>query len=761
MEYNRSCDFTKSENDKKHLDNITHIFDKHIILLNTYIYIYLMKYFKKIRFFLNSDEIKKIYICDLKYKIEKLYENLKNVNNNEQCKNDLKKNLENQINTIKNNIIEEDSNINNISKCKDGINTNNRDNKIFIKNDEIFLIFENVDKIIFDTFLLVSTNDENIKYPYNLVKLKIEIYFENLLVNIYSSECILIDKKWDYDLNTLTTCEKYNNIMDINKLEITFKKNSIDEKRNTILNHLVNHINMHSLNKEKTCENGLQYIYNELFQLKMLTCYDNICDIIKSIDDFFYLLLEPDFYNFSIQKVNKICYKNLYDQYNNVMIKSKTVKLNNEMIEYLLSDSIFLPNYVKRNKFKNIEEHLYSSFSSYSECSSSIESSKKKNMSSNKRNGIKENEVNYIKDRTYMNDKKNYEKNNMNEINNDLKKNEQETESSFSKEISYDESCENSSLNSSEEKEEKQKKKSKKKKMRDLFDNKEFRNILEKIKKKIEKLNNSVFLRVNYKNLKSGSFVNNNTLEVNTLYDALLILKSSTSIYKILKENKNEDNYLILSKYVNINICFLFEVYVYNKEIIAISQKYLNYYFDFLKEANFIIDTINLIKSFYEKYLKNSFPCDDYILQLYIHTFKKTHKKKIFLINAKNWLFKNKHPIFTNTFLKHYIYTGNKGIEIKDEYYNQKNIYKFISNSSHLNTNEIEQKEKCNNTFNENVHISDFFQYDNILYYCIMKNDSIYKKNFNIYPKDLNYIKEGEIDIDNLMDTMKKENNIQ
>ncbi|CRG99730.1 regulator of initiation factor 2, putative [Plasmodium relictum] len=753
MDSYKSYDFSNSENDKEYLENLTYLFDKDVILLNTFIYTYLINYFQKIEIFLNSDKVKDPFINDLQYKIGKLYENFKNKNNNEYSKNYLKTDVENQINTIKNNSIEKDTNITYINKN----DINNRHSKSFIKNDEINMIFENVDNILFHTLLLVSTNDENMEYSHNLVKLKIEICFKNLVVNIYSFECILINKKWNYDLDTVITNEKYDKITDINKLEINFKKNSSDEKKNTILNHLVNNINLHSLNKEKAFENGLQYIYNELFHLKILTYYDNIYDIINGINDFFYFLYEPDFYNFSIQKVNKICYKKLYDQYNNIMIKSKTIKLNKEMIAYLLSDYIFLPNYVKRNKIKNIDEYLYSSFSSYSNSSSSIKSHKNKNIPSKKKNAINKNEVDNKKDEAYIIDTKNEEERNMNEINKELKKNEDEITSSC-KEISYDESSENSNLSNKKEKKEKEKGK---KNMNDLFYNKNFRNILEKIKKKIEELNNNVFLRVNHKNLRSGSFVNNNSLEIKTLYDALLVLKSSTSIYKILKENKNKDNYLILSKYVNINICFLFEVYVFNKEIIAVSQKYLNYYFDFLKEADSIIDTINLIKVFYEKNLKNSFPSNDYIFQLYIHTFKKTQKKKILLINAKNWLYKNKHPIFTNTFLKSYIYTGNKGVEIKDENYNCKNIYKFIFNTSCLNTKETEKKEECDNKNNINVDIFDFYLYDNILYYCILKDDSIYKKNSNIYPKDLNYIKEGEIDIDNLIDTMKKENNIQ
>ncbi|KOB85209.1 hypothetical protein PFDG_05407 [Plasmodium falciparum Dd2] len=64
------------------------------------------------------------------------------------------------------------------------------------------------------------------------------------------------------------------------------------------------------------------------------------------------------------------------------------------------------------------------------------------------------------------------------------------------------------------------------------------------------------------------------------------------------------------------------------------------------------------------------------------------------------------------------------------------------------------------NKQNENDEF-DFYLYDDILYYCIVKNDSIYKKNTNIYPKGFDlYQGREKSDIDNLIDTMKRENNI-
>ncbi|KMZ99964.1 hypothetical protein PVNG_03349 [Plasmodium vivax North Korean] len=53
---------------------------------------------------------------------------------------------------------------------------------------------------------------------------------------------------------------------------------------------------------------------------------------------------------------------------------------------------------------------------------------------------------------------------------------------------------------------------------------------------------------------------------------------------------------------------------------------------------------------------------------------------------------------------------------------------------------------------------SDLYVCDGVLYYCITKDEAIYKKNANLYPKDLSYVKEGEIDMDSLLQTIKMQN---
>ncbi|SBS84578.1 regulator of initiation factor 2, putative [Plasmodium malariae] len=859
-------------------------FDEDVILLNTFVYLYLMTNFGKIELLLNSYKIKDSHLGDLKNKIYALFKNVnmliipkqsyenkngsmkRNTKTHNECsrRNDIQftdEMYDAQRRILNINLNEISSNGNKSNKSnRSGKNhgssrcdrnslvyshTNRNDQDLFFtayeNNNEVKKsLYENVQAIYLDAFLLVNTNDESVDYSYNLINVKIKICMQNKgSVKINSSECTLIDKGWNYDISTIVTNNKekqeekrakrgsklkivfkvndggtvidkdnsYNDatdtsdtsdisdISDISNTSNTSNTSDVDdivdssestndsanerssrsvigsdnnrkdgihhvskgcniiteEQKKAFLEHFIDIIQMHSFNKNKKLEETMKHIYSKLFNTQVLDSSDyHIPNTIKQINDFFFYLYEPDFYNMSIQKRNKICYKQLYDQYNKIMIKSKTVKLNNEIIKYLLSDYIFLPKYVQRNKFKNVDENMYSSFSSYSDSLSSdgiIRKVKETavemdlneyNMNSNHKQPTKDDGKDEVKD----DGKDEVKDDGKDEVKDDGK---DEVKDDGKRNIKDD----GNDLHDSEN--EKRNDKLERKKMNSLFCNTQFRRILEKIKNKIEELNNSVFLRVNYKNLKKGSFVNNFNLEVNTLYDALLMLKSCTSVYKILKENKNKDIYLILSKYVNINICFLFEVYVYNKRIIAVTQKNLNYYFNFLNEADVIIDTLNIIKSFYDKNLKNSFAYDHYIFQLYIHTFKKNNKKKkVILINAKNWLYKNKHTTFTNKFLKNYIYTGNKGTQINDQAYAEKGIYKFCIPSSNLSSKKGKGKEELKNadihetsgnSSSKYVHDNSFYFYDNMLYYCIVKNDSICKKNANIYPKVLKEIK--------------------
>ncbi|KEG03478.1 hypothetical protein YYE_01502 [Plasmodium vinckei vinckei] len=748
---------TTEREGKKYNNSLTYLFEKNVIILDSFITTYLMTYFKDVEIRLNNNKVNDTFLNYLKEQVENLHEQLRN--NNEQCRNE------------ENNKSAENGNNEIISK---DILLLDEQNEGIIKS-----IYENIENIYLDIFFLLYTNDE-VEYKYNIIKMNINICVEKKKNYISSGECLLVNKTWDGDVNKIMNPEQITtkNTSDIinikndelnkedSKLVIVFKDgcNMSEEDKNKILNNFVSNIKLHFFNEEKDVLIGIQKSYNKIYDKSMSNL--SINKSLSCISNFFFKMYEPDFYNCSIHKKNKICYKSLYDKYNDIMIKSKIIKLNKEMIKYLLIDSIFIPSYVKKNTYKNIDENVYSSFSSYSDKTSLSSTSHNEESSSSKsydNSFLSDEEENDTILQTSVNDKREDDLSKLPINNKDTKMRENNKDTKMRENNKDTKTRENNKDTKTREKSENNNKLNERKKKRGnaLFYNKNFRTILDKIKNTIDEFSNSVFIRIDGRNLKKGAFVNNSNLEINTLYDALLILKSCTSVYKELKENginKKNEHYLIISKYVNINICFMFEVYIYEKKIIAISQKYLNHYFDFLNDINIIIDIINSIKLFYENKLKNTFEYENYKCLLYIHTFKKTKKKKIILINAKSWAYKNKHPIYTNSFLKSYIYTNNKGVLVDDSNYLKHGIQKYASpftNGDEIENGNADEKDNI-------IYINhDLYFYDGILYYCIVKNDAILKKNENTFPKDLNYIKDGEIDIDTLMETIKKENNIQ
>ncbi|ANQ07829.1 D123 family [Plasmodium coatneyi] len=626
---------------------------------------------------------------------------------------------------------------------------------------------QKIRQIHLDGLLLLSTDEADVEYNHNLVKVGIDLHLDRGIATVTSNECTLISRMWNYHLDGIITGgvnmgnthpkeaqEKGPNGADTskgvatqNQLKVVLRRSCINdsstqEEDREIVNQLINTIMLHSISGETKLEEKKKKI---LFQNVHEWCYppssstNDIQSRVHRINALLFDLFEPEFYNSTLKKSNSIEYKELYEQYHNVMIKSKHIKLNDLFVEYLLLDSVFLPSYVKRNTLRAVQEedNEYSSFDSYSDASSDVSEEGTHSEAKSAHMGCDT----VVEESTELGCHKN-----------DLTHN-----------YIPDDRCE-------------------KRKRKDLFKNEQFRSQLEEIQQAIEALNGSVFLRVNYKNLKKGSFVNNFSLEVNTLYDALLMLKSCTDVYKTLKqEQKNRDNYLILSKYINLNICFLFDVYVYSNSIVAVSQKCLNYYFDFLSKPDIIEEVVQTISVFFKKHIKDTFPQDHYILQLYIHTVKKTNKKKVLLINAKSWLFKNKHPLLTNNFFTNYLFTD--GVDEHRGHPNSRGIYKIDASSFavqpltvhksesgevHMTTNITEpssqhvtqEKEETDNqagTAKEETQ-SDLYVCDGILYYCITKDEAIYKKNANLYPKDLNYVKEGEIDMDNLLETIKMQN---
>ncbi|EUD67387.1 hypothetical protein C922_02093 [Plasmodium inui San Antonio 1] len=720
------------------------------ILLSSFLYEYLMDNFKSIYLIMNARKVKDSLLSDVKEKAQKLKMPIQGCDHGSQGEG-----------------------VTRLPRCDKTL--------------------QMVRQIHLDGLILLSTDEEDVEYNHNLVRVGVDLHLDSGVATVISNECTLISRKWNYDLDGIVTGE--GQMGDIhpkeeqgkgpnraghpngevqpneaetskevatrappaarrNQLKVLLRRNAINPinapitqgEQRKIVNQVLSAIKLHSISGKTHLEEKKKKILFQNFHEWCCPRSPEANDIQRAlhrINAFLFALFEPQFYNSTLKKSSSIWYKELYDQYHDIMIKSRHIKLNEEVVEYLLLDSVFLPSYVKRNTLRAVQEedNEYSSFDSYSEGSSAESEEDTQSEMKSEHMGCHTG----IEEATHLRCHKN----------------------DLTHDYIPDDKCE-------------------KRKRENIFKSEQFRSQLEEIQEAIEELNGSVFLRLNYKNLRKGSFVNNFNLEVNTLYDALLMLKSCTDVYKTLKrEQTKRENYLILSKYVNLNLCFLFDVYVYCNRVVAVSQKCLNYYFDFLSKSDVIEEIIQTIRIFFKKHIKDTFPQDHYILQLYIHTFQKTKKKKVLLINAKSWLFKNKHPLFTNKFFTNYLFTdGADAPGDEDTHQGHPHgggVYKINASSfavesvtvlkrgsgevhiatttkerSHNFTQEKEGENQAG-TAKEESHF-DLYVCNGVLYYCITKDEAIYKKNANLYPKDLNYVKEGEIDIDSLLQTIKMQN---
>ncbi|EWC90678.1 hypothetical protein PFNF54_00577 [Plasmodium falciparum NF54] len=502
-------DKNDEEKNKEMNENMIYTFYDVKILLNTFIYLFILRYFKNVEIFFNSYRVKDNVVNFIRHKIDDLFkkqvfdrnhvekENMKDLYT---CDDDMIK-----INVDKFVFSEDDILYKNQSRNRRNVcNILNDNNLISEQILDMNKMFEYVKRIHLNIFLLVHTNGKNVDYPYNLLNVKIDLYLDKELARIYSSDGILINNKWNGDIDSIFDDHKKENGDDMlnekTKIEIILKdeirknNNICDEMKKEILNNFFNIINYHCIGrKEINVRDYLKIIYKKYFCYPEMLLYkenktineitqgENYCnnniniynchfnddlnykELVEIINDLIFFLFEDNFYNASISKENKICYKRLYEQFNKIMIKSKIIKLNEEMLSYLLIDSIFIPDYVHKNTFKQVDEYIYSSFSSYSE--------RKKIKNKNNNN----------------ND--NYDNDNNNccfpVLGNEHTDNEEEDKK---EDMEYQEIIK-------------------------IFQNKNFRLILEDIENEINKLNNSVFLRINHKNVRGGCFVNNYSLE--------------------------------------------------------------------------------------------------------------------------------------------------------------------------------------------------------------------------------------------------------
>jgi hypothetical protein len=143
-----------------------------------------------------------------------------------------------------------------------------------------------------------------------------------------------------------------------------------------------------------------------------------------------------------------------------------------------------------------------------------------------------------------------------------------------------------------------------------------------------------------------------NTMKCNNASDVYLLLNASNyTMHDISqafdeadqgREGKStETEYeLILRKWFNVNPALEFRVFVKDNEIIGITQRELNFY-DFLEPIELTIR--HLIENFYDDVLRDTFPDDDYVFDVYLpRPFNRTY-----LIDINPFARKTDSQLFT------------------------------------------------------------------------------------------------------------------
>ncbi|XP_067947860.1 translation initiation factor eIF2 assembly protein-like [Watersipora subatra] len=168
-------------------------------------------------------------------------------------------------------------------------------------------------------------------------------------------------------------------------------------------------------------------------------------------------------------------------------------------------------------------------------------------------------------------------------------------------------------------------------KTKEIFTNEEFLDFKSRVVTAIQTLGGKVFPKLNWSSPKDASWVAvNGSLCCENFSDICLLLKSSefithdlTNPFRIRDQDENSDaadilhlEYtLVLRKWCDINASGEFRCFIRNKVLIAISQRSLHHFsfIDLGKEM-----TVQSIRSFYKRHIKDRFPNSSYCLDLYL-----------------------------------------------------------------------------------------------------------------------------------------------
>lgn len=177
---------------------------------------------------------------------------------------------------------------------------------------------------------------------------------------------------------------------------------------------------------------------------------------------------------------------------------------------------------------------------------------------------------------------------------------------------------------------------------------KRFPELHQRIKDTIAELGGRTIPKLNWSSPKDASFMSvNNTLECRTPGEIYLLLKSSDFVTHDLEhafddcidspllageedvEMENISYSLVLRKWFQINPSMEFRCFVRGRKLLAVTQRELNY-FDFLEEMR--PELTELIEEFFEEKLKDTFPDECFVFDVYIPATEEG-KKRVWLID--------------------------------------------------------------------------------------------------------------------------------